>query len=386
MREVYIVGGLRTPIGKTNGVLKHFLPEMMTATLLNALINKYQIESTNIDEVILGNAVGTGGNLSRLTLLEAGWEVGIPATTIDFQCGSGLRAINIAASQIKSGTSELVVAGGLESTSFEPKRQYHERDPRFQGKDKFYKRAQFSPNGLGDPDMLEGAENTAGLLNISREGMDQWALESHKRAIITREQKRLNDIIVPLEDNNYLISEDESIRKNISMKLLERIKPVIKQDGRITCGNSCLTHDGAAVILLASEDAIKKYHLKPIAKITAMASSGVDPNYSPLGPIEATKKLLSQNEISLDTIDAFEINEAFAVKILAFIKAFNISTDRVNRWGGALAYGHPYGASGAIIMLHLIEILKYSNMKKGIASLGVAGGQGIATMIERCEK
>lgn len=384
MSRVFIIGGLRTPICKTGGNLKSFLPEKLTAHLMNKLVQKYNIKKDIFDELILGNSVGPGGNLARLSLLEAGWPMNIPAVTIDFQCGSGLKAIEMAASSIKADERDLVIAGGTESTSLEPRKQYNPKDYRFKGENVFCKRAQFSPLSIGDPDMIEGAENAALKYYISREEMDKWAVLSHERALKSKNEKGLENIISPLKDDEKIICEDESIRQRVSLKLMERARPVLNPEGRITSGNACLTHDGAALIILASEEAVKKYGLIPEAEWLGSASVGIDPKVSPLGPIEAVKKLLELKNIFINDIDSIEINEAFAVKIITFLREFNFSVDRINPLGGALAYGHPYGASGAIIMLHLIEGLKKCKGKKGIATLGIAGGLGIAALIERC--
>ncbi|AGB40252.1 acetyl-CoA acetyltransferase [Halobacteroides halobius DSM 5150] len=382
MKDVFIIGGLRSPIGKTNGQLKDFLPEKLAANILNQTINKYNLTANKIDEVILGNAVGLGG-LARLSLLEAGWPVRIPGTTIDFQCGSGLSAINLGANLIRSGQAELIVAGGVESTSLEPRRQLNPNDPRFTREDNYLDRAIFSSSSLGDPDMGQAAEKVAQLKDISRQAMDQWALRSHQKATKTKQKGLLDEIIAPIKKDNQKIDSDESIRPNISLKLLERMPPAFVTEGRVTAGNACLTHDGAAVIILASKEAVKEYNLTPEAKFIQGATVGVNPNLSPLGPIPAIKKLLQEKNISITKIDALEINEAFAVKILACLQELNITKNKVNILGGALAYGHPYGASGAIILLHLLQALKEVQGELGITSLGVAGGQGIATLIRR---
>lgn len=384
LQRVYIIGGLRTPIGKTGGALKAFLPEQLTAHLMNELLEKYNLSNNCIDELLLGNCIGPGGNIARLSLLQAGWPLSIPASTIDFQCGSGLKAIEIAASLIQSGNHDMIVAGGAESTSLEPNKQYHPNDPRFQGADVFYKRAQFSPLSLGDPDMIQGAENVAEKLAISREAMDNWAVESHLRAVQTKQARILQNIICPLQLEEKVIDEDESIRETVSYKLMQRARAVVKSNGKLTPGNSCLTHDGAAIILMASERAMKKYRLCAEAEYLGSSSVGLDPNLSPLGPVFAVEKLLRQKQLSISQIDAIEVNEAFAVKVLAFLQKYDYDSKKINSLGGALAYGHPYGASGAIIILHLLEALKKNNGRKGIATLGVAGGQGIAALLERC--
>ena len=380
---VSIVGGLRSPIGKTNGAFKNILPEDIVSQLLNNILNKYHLPKESIDELILGNCVGPGGNIARLSLLKSHFPYQSVGTTIDFQCGSALKAINLGAALIKSGQRDLIIAGGVESTSLEPKKQYNKKDPRYINSDAFYKRAQFSPFEIGDPDMIKGAENVSILKNISKNEMDKWALKSHKRALYTRDNNILSDIISPININDKTIYSDQGIKKTITQRLLKKVQPIY-EGGNLTAGNSCLTHDGGALILLASENAVSKYKLNPIAKFVNEANIGVDPNLSPLGPVSSINSLLQKENLSIDDIDLFEINEAFAVRVIACMRELNLCENKLNILGGALAYGHPYGASGAIIMLHLIKGLQITNKKIGIASLGVAGGLGISTLIKRC--
>ena len=382
MNQAYIIGGLRTPIGKTGGFLKTVLPEQLAAVVLNEVLAKYKLLPNDIDQVILGNAVGPGGNIARISVLEAGWPYHIPALTVDSQCGSGLSAINLAASQILSGCADLMIAGGVESTSMAPKRQFNPTDPRFKGENIYYERAPFSPPSVGDPDVGEAAENLATKLDISRSDMDTLAFESHKKA--SQAQEYLKDIMIPIKTPDKIIDSDECIRNNIGLKLLERMKPVLRDGGKITAGNTCLKHDGAATLLIASKVAVQKYNLKPQAIIRATISSGCDPNLFPLGPVHAIQKLLTKSNLQLQDIDALEINEAFAVKILACCRQLGFSLNKTNIIGGALAYGHPYGASGAIILLHLLKALERTNGRLGIATIGAVGGMGIATLIERC--
>lgn len=384
MNPVYIIGGLRTPIGKTGGFLKDLLPENLASLVLNQVLAKYVLTPNNVDQVILGNAVGPGGNIARVSVLAAGWPYSTPAITIDTQCGSGLSAVNLAFSQILSGEADMIIAGGVESTSMAPRRQFNPTDPRFQGENVYYKRAPFSTPSVGDPDIGDAAEHLAKHLSISREDMDLLALESHKRASLTQKQGLFNDIITPIRSSGKIIDSDECIRNRITLKLLERMKPVFVDGGKITAGNTCLKHDGAAVILLASEHAVKKYNLKPQGMITGTASCGCDPNAFPLGPVSSIQKLLEKNNLQLKDVDAMEINEAFAVKILACCQQLRFSLQKTNILGGALAYGHPYGASGAIILLHLLKALQQVNGRLGIASIGAVGGMGVATLIERC--
>ncbi|HWI54668.1 MAG TPA: thiolase family protein [Desulfobacteria bacterium] len=383
MNKVYIIGGTRTPIGKTGGVLKDFLPEQLAALVLNETIRKFALSAGEIDHVILGNAWGPGGNLARVSILEARWPHRIPGTTVDFQCGSGLSAISLAAAQIMSGQAELVIAGGLESTSMAPRKQFNSRDPRFQGTG-FYERAPFSTPEAGDPEMGQAAENLAELMNISREEMDRVALESHRRACQAQSEGLLNDIILPINCQGKIICNDECIRPGIKPELLARMPSAFVKGGRITAGNACLKHDGAGVVLVASEGAVRKYNLNPEAVILSCVSVGCNPNLFPLGPVPAIETMLQKSKLKIEDIDAFEINEAFAVKVLACCRQLGISHDKTNILGGALAYGHPYGASGAVILLHLIKALRKVKGRMGIAAVGATGGQGVSVLIKRC--
>lgn len=383
LSKVFIVGGLRTPICKTGGGMKNILPEIAGSFILNGISEKYKIKPQNFDQVILGNAAGPGGNIARVTLLQAGWPESIPGITVDFQCGSGLSSVNLAVSQILAGQEDLILAGGIESTSLAPLRQFHKNDPRFNPELPFYSKAPFAPIDFADPEMGVGAENLANSLGISREEMDAQALLSHRRAIRMKEEKILEDIILPFIFDDKVISEDESIRKNISEKLLARMPGAFIKGGNVTAGNSCLTHDGAAGVLLASERAIKKFNLKAEAVVIDGTHIGVETSLFPLAPVAVIKKMLKRNNIKLEDIDAIEINEAFAVKVIACARQLNLPPEKFNVLGGAIAYGHPYGASGCIILLHLLKALEYTKGKIGIAALGVGGGTGTGIMIER---
>ena len=383
MNEVYLVGGVRTPIGKTGGMLRTLLPETLGAAVLNEVLARYALTPETIDQVLLGNAVGPGGNIARVCLLAAGWPYGIPAMTVDTQCGSGLSAVNMAASLIKAGEAEMVVAGGVESTSLAPRRQFHPTDSRFAGPDIYYERAPFSTPAIGDPDTGEAAEKLAELKQVTREEMDALALESHRRATRTRNAGMLKDILLPLFVEGKTIDYDECIRDNMSAALLRRMPSVFAKGGSVTAGNTCLKHDGAAVVLLASAAAVKRYGLKPAGKIVCSAIAGCDPNWFPLSPVPSIRTLLDKAQLPLADIAALEINEAFAVKILTCCRELGYSLEKTNILGGALAYGHPYGASGAIILLHLLKALEQQDGRFGVAAIGAVGGQGISTLLER---
>ncbi|MCK8058082.1 MULTISPECIES: thiolase family protein [unclassified Fusibacter] len=380
MKPVFIYKAKRTPIGKKNGSLKTFLPETLMSKVLLELLNG--VEPTAVDDVIIANAVGPMGNIARLSWLEAGLPITTSATSIDFQCGGGLKAVEYAYYQIACSAHTMVIAGGTESTSLEPSREYHDNDPRKVKHPHRLTRAQFAPECLGDVDMLTGAQNTALKYDLSRKMMDDYALSSHLKAIEAQSKGIFTPLIVPIQVGDKTLTSDDSIRPSITSRLLSRAKPLLEPDSRITAGNACLMHDGAAGLLIGDETVQLRYGLKPIARIMGFSSIGCDPNLSPLGPIHAVQKLLEAFTMGYDSIDMIEINEAFSAKILAFHHATGYPLSKINTGGGALAYGHPYAASGAIILGHLIENLSQAGGRFGIAALGVAGGQGISCMIE----
>ena len=250
MEKAYILGGIRSDIGIENGKYCNIPAEKLGAAVFKQLLEKYSIEPEKIDLVIAGNAVGAGGNLTRLMLLESEIGKDIPAVTVDVQCGSGLESIALAAAKIQSGQADVVIAGGFESSSTAPRRSYHPNHPDYEkygGKDNWYRVAKFVPEYHHEQVMLEGAEHTAVTEKITREEMDAWALLSHKRAVKAREDHVLEDCIVSVTGD---LPKDEGIRDRMSERLLKRLPPVLKEGSLITAGNACLTHDGAAFVIL----------------------------------------------------------------------------------------------------------------------------------------
>lgn len=377
MEEVYIIGGLRSYIGLKNGIFKNVLPEKLGAEVLKKLISRHNLNE--IDEIICGNVVGTGGNITRLMALYAGVSEEVPAYTIDMQCASGSASIDIAFAKISSGQCDLIIAGGFESTSMQPSRVYNKNDNRYNEENPIFSTAQFSPNEMGETVMLEGAERVAQKENITKEELDFWTLESHKRAKLAREKGVLKDIILSLNESNC----DEGIRDNMSQRLINRMKPLLSKEGKTTAANTCLINDGAAFVVLCSKKFIKKNKVKPIVKILNTSLVGENPLYSPISAMKASDKLLKFSSLDYDDVSAFEFNEAFGVIDVMFERKNPSLIDRYNRFGGALAYGHPYGASGGIIMLHLLKSLEYVNGKYGVCAIAAAGGIGSAILIER---
>lgn len=377
MRQVYILGGLRSYIGLCNGMYRHIPAEFLGAKVLKNLKEKYKIEDKDIDYIIAGNGVGAGGNITRLMTLKAGIDENVPAFTVDMQCCSGLESIAVAYAKIASGQADMIIAGGFESSSTQPIRGYNKNHPDYT-ENSFYTVAKFIPNNHRETIMLEGAEYTAIKENITKEELDLWALKSHERAVRARQEHLLDDIVVSINDSD----KDEGIRAKMSERLLKRMPKLLLNGEVTTAGNSCLINDGAAFVIVCSEEYLKKIGQKAQARILDYCACGVNPMLSPMGSIKAIKKLLMQKNLDIKNIDCFEVNEAFAVIDVLFERNFPEVIDRYNIFGGALAYGHPYGVSGAMILLHLIKSLEYRKGKLGCCSIAGAGGLGSAMTIE----
>lgn len=382
MNDVYILGGLRSYIGIKNGIYKHIPAEILGSNLLKKLVKKYALSASDIDFIICGNGVGAGGNITRLMALEAGMDYSVPAFTVDMQCCSGLESVIVASDKIAAGNADLIIAGGFESSSTQPKRAYNPNHPDFSSEHNFYDTAKFMPNVHRETIMLESAELTAQKEHISKADMDKWVLRSHQRATKARNENLLKDFTVSICNSN----KDEGIRPRMSQKLLDRMPFVLPSGKLITAANSCLINDGSAMLMLCSKNYLQKHNLTPLAKIINPTACGVNPMMSPKGAVEVTKKILAKNNLSSSDIAAFEVNEAFAVIDVLFERAFPDCVDRYNIFGGALAYGHPYGVSGTMLLLHLIKALQLRHGKLGCASIAGAGGLGSSMIIERFEE
>ncbi len=371
----YILDGLRSYIGIENSMYRHVSAEELGAKVLDALSDKTGIKKA--DCIIAGNGVGAGGNISRVMSLSSVFGVGTPAFTIDLQCGSALESIAVAAAKIDSGQADIIIAGGFESSSTAPKRAYNENHPDYEKYgDDWYKVAKFVPDEHRQQAMLEGAERTAVSEKITREQLNRWVLRSHGLAKKARERGVLSDITVEIL---------EGIRDRMSEKLLNRLPAVLKEGKIITAGNACLTNDGAAFLVLCSERYLRENKLKPIGKFVDIAEVGTNPGQSPKSCIAAIEKLLKKNDMLPGEIDIYECNEAFAVIDELFARKYPDEIEKYNIFGGALAYGHPYGASGGIIMLHALKALEEKSGKYAVCAVAAAGGVGSAILIENVE-
>ncbi|OLO42179.1 acetyl-CoA acetyltransferase [Alkalihalophilus pseudofirmus] len=378
MKEAVIVTAKRTAVGKVGGMFKDIPPEHLVAPLIQRIVEEVHLDQTTIDEVILGNAVGPGGNMARLSSLTAGLPVSVPGVTVDRQCGSGLEAINLAARLVQAGAGDIYLAGGVESTSLapwklaKPTSLYHPKGP------EIFTRARFSPDEIGDPDMGMAAENVAEAHQITREMQDEYAYNSHVKAVKAIQSGQFSEEIVPIAG----MTTDECPRNNTSLEKLHSLPPVFKENGTVTAGNACPMNDGAAVVLIMSLEKCHELGLQPILRFVDAVSAGVDPNFLGIGPVPAVRKLFERQQLSASDIDIVEFNEAFASQVLASLNALEIPLEKVNQNGGALAIGHPYGASGAILVTRLMTEMKRQRLKRGLATLGIGGGLGLATLFE----
>lgn len=383
MIEAVIVMAKRTPIGRMGGLLSTLEPEALLAPLIQHIVAETNLPVDMIDDVIIGNVVGPGGNIARVAALEAGLPVSVPGVTVDRQCGSGLEAINIAARLIQSGAGEIYFAGGVESTSRAPWKMA--KPQTLMGIPQLYTRAHFTPSAYGDPDMGIAAENVARKYGISREEQDQYALKSHQKAVHAQQSGQFQQEIVPLLVEGEWVHTDECPRVNTSLDKLRKLPPIFEGKGTVTAGNACPINDGAALLLMMSREKCRQLKLKPILRVVDAQAAGVDPNYLGMGPVPAVHKVLHRQQLTITDLDIVEFNEAFASQVLASLNELRIPQEKVNLGGGALAIGHPYGASGAILMTRLCAEMQRTPYKRGLATLGIGGGMGLATLVEAVE-
>ncbi|MEK3771023.1 thiolase family protein [Paenibacillus sp. FSL R5-0887] len=383
MIEAVIVMAKRTPVGRMGGLLSTLEPEALLAPLIQHIVAETNLPKELIDDVIIGNVVGPGGNIARVAALEAGLPVSVPGVTVDRQCGSGLEAINIAARLIQSGAGEIYLAGGVESTSRAPWKMA--KPQTLMGVPQLYTRAHFTPSSYGDPDMGIAAENVARKYGISREEQDQYALKSHQKAVRAQQSDRFQQEIVPLQVEGQWVNTDECPRANTSLDKLQKLPPIFEEKGTVTAGNACPINDGAALLLMMSSEKCQQLKLTPILRVVDAQAAGVDPNYLGMGPVPAVQKVLKRQKLTVADLDIVEFNEAFASQVLASLNELQIPQEKVNLGGGALAIGHPYGASGAILMTRLCAEMQHAPYQRGLATLGIGGGIGLATLVEVIE-
>tara|TARA_B100001057_G_scaffold41913_1_gene37541 strand:- start:818 stop:1993 length:1176 start_codon:yes stop_codon:yes gene_type:complete len=386
LKEVVIIEAVRTPIGTYNGSLKEIKAHQLGSVVIKEVLERSKIEREEVDEVIMGQVLtaGTGQNPARQAAIDAGVPITKPAYIINQVCGSGLRAVISGFQSIRLGESTNVISGGQENMSIAPNLVFNKNQK------KNFENSLVEAmihDGLLDAfnnyHMGVTAENISKKFNISREQQDEFALNSQKKTQDAVKNNRFKKELIEINLNGILLKKDEHPRNNLTLTDLQKLKTVFKENGTVTPGNSSGINDGAAALLLTSFEQAEKKSIEPIAKIVSWASVGVDPSLMGLGPIEAVQKALQIAKWKIEDVDLFEINEAFAAQSIAVINVLKIDKKKVNVNGGAIALGHPIGASGARILVSLLHEMKRSNKKKGCASLCIGGGMGIALCIER---
>ncbi len=387
IETVYIVSAKRTAIGSFGQSLKSYSAVQLGEFVVNELFYDLPALKEEVDEILIGNVFkhGLKGNPARQIGIRTGLPISVSATTIDMQCASGLTAIIQGVNNIRSGQSDVVVAGGIESMSNVPHVSLHSRWGKRLGDLKVVDALLHDGLVCAIEDYHMGltAENLVERYGISREMQDAFALESQEKALRAIEENRFVEEIVPVpcQRADQYFSTDEHPR-GTSIEQLGNLKPAFKKEGTVTAGNASGLNDGAAAVLLVSESALQRLQVKPLAKIVGTATCGVQPSIMGIGPVPAILKALDRSDLQMEDIDLFEINEAFAAQVLAVNTELNIPEEKLNVNGGAIALGHPVGASGTRIIVTLLHELKRRGLRKGIGSLCVGGGQGAAAIIE----
>ena len=391
MREAYIVKAYRTAVGKApRGFFKFKRPDELAAETIEYLISQIPgFDKTQIDDLIVGNAMPEaeqGFNVARLISLMGLKVDDVPGVTINRFCASGLETIAVATAKIRSGMSECIIAGGVESmsyipmTGFKPVPKYNTVS---KGKEDYYW-------GMGLT-----AEEVANQYSVSREDQDKFAYESHQKAVKALEEKKFDSQIAPITVNEVYLDEnlkkkerqttfnqDQGPRKDTSIEALSKLRPVFSSSGSVTAGNSSQMSDGAAFVMIVSEDMLKKLNIEPIAKLVSYSVAGLPPKIMGMGPVRAVPKALKQANMKINDIELIELNEAFASQSIAVINELNLDKNIINVNGGAIALGHPIGASGARILVTLLHEMQKRKSKKGLATLCIGGGMGIAMCVE----
>lgn len=387
MRDVFIVEAARTPIGKFRGALAAVRADHLGAHIINALLTRVGLSPDVVDDVIFGNVTQVGeqsANIARTALLSAGWPYTIPGMTVDRKCGSSEAAIHVAVAQIAAGHNEVVVAGGAESMSRVPmggNRDVHGEPFGWMLSERY----EMTSQG-------EAAERISDKWNLTRDDLDDYAMESHRRAAAAADAGYFDREIAPLSVADYaergsdaegLVSHDQTIRRETTREKLSTLKTAFRENGKVTAGNASQISDGAAAVLLMSADAAKRFGVKPRARIRSVAVVGSDPTLMLTGPMDSSRKAMRLARLDIGDIDLVEINEAFAPVPMVWMKELGGRYDRLNVNGGAIALGHPLGATGARLMTTLLHEMERRDVALGLQAICCAGGMATATVIER---
>jgi acetyl-CoA C-acetyltransferase len=392
MNDTMIISAVRTPIGKFQGALKSMTATQLGAIVVKAAVERAGLKPEQVDEVIMGNVVsaGLGQNPARQAALRAGLLSDVAAMTINKVCGSGLKAVGLASQGIQTGDSEIVIAGGMESMTNAPYLLPGAREGYRLGNTTIID--SMIHDGLWDAyenfHMGNTGEIVAERYHVSRERQDEFALNSHRKAVAAIRAGKFRDEIIPVsipqrKGDPVLFDTDEAPRPDATIETLRALKPAFKKDGTVTAGNAPGVNDGAAAVVVTSATRSAALGKKPMARIVGQAVSGIEPALVMMAPVKAVRKLVSKIGWNLADVDLVELNEAFSVQALAVIEQLELNPERVNVNGGAVALGHPIGASGARILVSLLYEMNRRNVKRGIATLCLGGGNAVALAVER---
>ncbi len=392
MKEVVIVSAVRTAVGSFGGSLKDIRPDKLGSICIKEAIKRANVKVTEVDEVFFGSVLqsGYGQGVARQAAIYAGLPVEVPATTINMICGSGLKTVSLAMQSIIAGDNDIVIAGGTENMSMAPYLMKNARWGQRMGDGVLYD--SMVKDGLwdvfNDYHMGMTAENVAEMYNITREELDEFSAKSQNKAEAAKKSGRFNDEIIPVEipqrkKDPIIFKDDEFIRDGATKENLAKLRPAFKKDGVVTAGSSSGINDGAAALVIMSKEKAEELGIKPLVTIVAHASAGVDPSIMGTGPIAATKKVMGKIDLEISDLDLIEANEAFAAQAIAVNRELGFDVEKVNVNGGAVAIGHPIGASGARILVTLIYEMIKRDSKHGLATLCIGGGMGEAVVVKR---
>jgi len=393
MQEVVIVSAVRTPIGRFQGSLQSYTSPQLGALVVREAVKRAGVDPASVDECIMGCVLqaGLGQSPARQAVIRGGLPPAVGAVTVNQVCGSGLRAVSLATQAIQTGDSDVVVAGGMESMTNAPYLLQQARSGYRMGNGNLID--VMIHDGLWDVynqfHMGAGAEMVAEKYNISREEQDTFAAESHRRAAAATAEGRFRAQILPVEirpskkgEAPRAFDTDEGIRPDTTVQVLAKLKPAFKEGGTVTAGNAPGLSDGAAALVVTSAEKARELGLQPMVVVRAQAGAGREPEWFSLAPIDAIRKVVGKAGWTLDSVDLFELNEAFSVQALAVIRELGLDQAKVNIYGGAVAMGHPIGASGAAVLVKLINAMQDRRAKRGVASLCLGGGSAVALAVE----
>lgn len=384
-RQAVIIAAQRTPVCRANGLLKNLRAADLLAPVLRSLVQGAGVDPAGVEDVIVGNAVGGGGNIARYAALDAGLPITVPGITVDRQCGSGLDAIALAARLVAAGGDPLYLAGGVESISTAPARANRNHD----GGLDFYSRATFVPPQFNDPDMGVAAENVAGKFGVTREQQDEYALRSHRRALAASAAGRFSGEIVPLTSDGTLVDSDDGPRDSLRASMMARFPAAFVPGGTVTAANSCFDADAASAVVITSLKRARTMGARDGLLVLGCDTTGVDPELLGIGAAHAAERLLAASGMAVDEVDLIEFNEAFASQTIACLEHLGVNPERANLDGGALALGHGYGASGAVLVTRLLAQARSGYAQTGtpvlgLAMISIAGGMGTAALLRYC--